>query len=392
MWNPLQHFRWSQSPEEVEAQRELLLREAPIPCLWMFGKTGSGKTSVIRYLTGAADAEIGTGFKPQTKHSQLYAFPDDDLPIVRFLDTRGLGEAAYDPDEDISQSDAEAHLIVVTVRATDQAMEEIAGPLRTIRQRKPDRPVLLATTCLHDAYPGEQHIVPDPFPPDGGTLPSEIPATLSRCLTAHYDRFAGLFDRAVAIDLTKPEDGFDVVDYGGDRLKQAVLELLPSAYRQTLMQMEHVREELGDQQRRRSERIILAHSIMAASAAAVPVPWIDIPVVMATQSHLLHRLAADNHQELDSKTLLNLTGVLGGRIALRMGIRELLKFIPWVGMAANAAAAFAFTYGSGKAASWYFREIRAGHLPTAEELQEVYQQQLKIGADLWRTNRQEPDA
>ena len=75
-----------------------------------------------------------------------------------------------------------------------------------------------------------------------------------------------------------------------------------------------------------------------------------------------------------------------------MGIRELLKFIPWVGMAANAAAAFAFTYGSGKAASWYFHEVRAGHLPTAVELQEVYQQQLKIGAELWRTNRQEPDA
>lgn len=392
MWNPLQHFRWSQSPEEVEAQRELLLREAPIPCLWMFGKTGSGKTSVIRYLTGAADAEIGTGFKPQTRRSQLYAFPDDDLPIVRFLDTRGLGEATYDPAEDISQSDAEAHLIIVTVRATDQAMQEITVPLKTIRSQKPARPILLAITCLHDAYPGEQHIVPDPFAHDGNSLPPGIPDTLSRCLTAHFDRFDGLFDKAVAIDLTKPEDSFEVVDYGGDRLKQAILDLLPSAYRQTLLQMEHVREELGDQQRRRSERVILAHSIMAASAAAVPVPWIDIPVVMATQSHLLHRLAADSHQELDSKTLLNLTGMLGGRIALRMGIRELLKFIPWVGMAANAAAAFAFTYGSGKAASWYFREVRAGHMPTAEELQEVYEQQLKIGAELWRTNRQEPDA
>ena len=208
MWNPLQHFRWSQSPEEVEAQRELLLREAPIPCLWMFGKTGSGKTSVIRYLTGAVDAEIGTGFRPQTKHSELYAFPDDDLPIVRFLDTRGLGEAAYDPTEDISQSDAEAHLIIVTVRATDQAMEEIAGPLKTIRRHRPDRPVLLAITCLHDAYPGEQHIVPDPFPADGNVIPSEIPETLTRCLAAHFDRFDGLFDLAVAIDLTKPEDGF----------------------------------------------------------------------------------------------------------------------------------------------------------------------------------------
>src|SRR5690606_38274521 len=129
----------------------------------------------------------------------------------------------------------------------------------------------------------------------------------------------------------------------------------------------------------------------AASAAAVPLPWVDIPFVMATQSHLLHRLAADYQQPLDSKTLLNLTGMLGGRVALRLGIRELLKFIPWVGMAANAAAAFAFTYGSGPAASWYFREVKAGHIPTPEQLREVYKQQLQAGARLWRTTREEPD-
>ncbi len=391
MWNPLQYLRWSQSPEEIEATRELLLREAPIPCLWMFGKTGSGKTSIIRYLTGAADAEIGSGFRPQTKRSQLYCFPDEDLPIVRFLDTRGLGEAAYDAAEDIAQSDAKAHLIIVTVRATDQALAAITEPIRSIRRQNPARPILLAVTCLHDAYPGEQHITPDVFGNDTRPLPPEIPETLSRCLAAHYARFDGLFDRVVPIDLTKAVDGFHIMNFGGERLKQAILDLLPSAYRQTLMQMEHVRNELGAQHRRRSDRIILAHSVVAASAAAVPVPWIDIPVVMATQSHLLHRLAGNSHQELDSQTLLKFSGVLGGRIALRMGIRELLKFIPWVGMAANAAAAFAFTYGSGKAASWYFGEIKAGSIPTADELREVYQKQLKIGAALWRTKPSEAD-
>ncbi|MEZ6144921.1 MAG: GTPase domain-containing protein [Planctomycetaceae bacterium] len=392
MWNPLQSLRWSQTPDEIAAQRELLLKEAPIPCLWLFGKTGSGKTSIIRYLTGAAEAEIGSGFRPQTKLSQLYAFPDEDLPIVRFLDTRGLGEAAYDPKADIAQFDEEAHLIIVTVRATDQAMAEVIEPLRVIRRENPERPILLAVTCLHDAYPGEQHITPDPFTMEARPQSSEVSETLSRCLSAHYDRFAGLFDWAVPIDLTKPEDGFDVTDFGGERLKHAVIDLLPAAFRQTLMRMEHVRSELGDQLRQHSDRTIIAHSLVAASAAAVPLPWIDIPAVMATQSHLLHRLATDYHQKLDSATLLKFSGVVGGRIALRMGMRGLLKFIPWVGMAANAAAAFAFTFGSGKAASWYFREVRAGHIPSADELREVYQDQLKVGAALWKTTGEETDA
>lgn len=390
MKNILDYFR-PRSAEQIAADRALLQEEAPIPCLWLFGKTGSGKTSIIRMLTGAEDAEIGSGFRPQTRQSRLYAFPDEDLPIVRFLDTRGLGEASYDAGDDIAEFHSAAHLLIVTVRATDQATGDLIEPLRQIRRDSPERPVLLAITCLHDCYPGEQHVAPDPFDESHFPLPDGLPETLSRCLAAHYERFEGLCDRAVPIDLTRPEDGFEVVDFGGPRLKRAILDLLPAAYRQTLLQMEHVRGALGDRQRKRSERTILAHSVIAASAAAVPLPWVDIPFVMATQSHLLHRLAADYQQPLDSKTLLNLTGMLGGRVALRMGIRELLKFIPWVGMAANAAAAFAFTYGSGRAASWYFREVKAGQIPTPEQLREVYKQQLQAGARLWRTHREEGD-
>jgi uncharacterized protein (DUF697 family) len=384
----LDYFR-PRSAEQIAADHELLQQEAPIPCLWLFGKTGSGKTSTIRMLTGAEDAEIGSGFRPQTRRSRLFAFPDEDLPIVRFLDTRGLGEASYNARDDIAEFHSSAHLLIVTVRATDQATADLVEPLRQIRRDNPGRPVLLAVTCLHDCYPGAQHPAPDPFDESLRPLPDDLPQVLSRCLSAHYERFDGLFDRAVPIDLTRREDGFDVVDFGGQRLKRAILDLLPAAYRQTLLQMEHVRGALADRHRKRSERTILAHSVIAASAAAVPLPWVDIPIVMATQSHLLRRLAADYQQPLDSRTLLKLTGMLGGRVALRMGVRELLKFIPWVGMAANAAAAFAFTYGSGRAASWYFREVKAGHVPTPEQLRDVYRQQLEAGAALWRTNRQE---
>ena len=83
--------------DDFEKQRVALIKDAPIPQLWLLGKTGSGKTSIIRYLTGATRAEIGSGFKPQTEFAQQYNFPDDDVPLVRFLDTQGLGEAHYDP-------------------------------------------------------------------------------------------------------------------------------------------------------------------------------------------------------------------------------------------------------------------------------------------------------
>ncbi len=389
MWNPFKVFnRFRLNDDEFLRRRAELVAQAPIPYLWLLGKTGSGKTSIIRCLTGAETAVIGKGFRPQTQHAELYSFPDDETPIVQFLDTRGIGEANYVPATDLAEFDERAHLVIVTVRATDQATDEIMRPLRQIRKANPQRPVLLAVTCLHDAYPGQQHPEPDPYDNSPRPLPESIPEDSQRVLQAHYERFNGLFDRAVPIDLTPAAEGFAVPDFGGQRLKQAILDLLPSAYRQTLLQMEQLSNALGEMHQRRLMPVILAHSTLAATAAAVPIPWVDIPVVMAIQSHLTYRLARLNQQPLDAATLAHVSGAVGGRMAARMGIRAGLKFIPWVGAAVNAAAAFAFTYASGWVWNWYFLEVRKGHVPSPDELREMYRLELHKAMQLWHTTRQ----
>lgn len=80
---------------DYEKEIEQLRRKAPIPSLWLFGKTDSGKSSTIRYLTGAESATIGEGYRPETKTSRRFDFPDSVEPLLSFIDTRGLGEAAY---------------------------------------------------------------------------------------------------------------------------------------------------------------------------------------------------------------------------------------------------------------------------------------------------------
>jgi uncharacterized protein (DUF697 family)/predicted GTPase len=390
MRNPFANLnRLWRGDDEFLRRRTELLAQAPIPYLWLLGKTGSGKTSIIHCLTGAENAVIGKGFRPQTREAQLFSFPDDETPIVQFLDTRGIGEAHYDPTADLADFDARAHLVVVTVRATDQATDEIVRPLRQIRQANRQRPILLAVTCLHDAYPGRQHPEPDPYDTGPRPLPESIPEDLRRALEAHYERFDGLFDRSVPIDLTPAGEGFAVPEFGGQRLKQTILDLLPSAYRQTLLQMEQLSDALGKMHQERALPLILGHSVLAATAAAVPVPWVDIPAVIAIQSHLTYRLARINHQPLDAATLGYVGGAVGGRVAARMGIREALKFIPWVGSAVNAAAAFALTYASGWVWNWYFLEIRQGHIPSPDELRTMYRRELQKAMQVWRTTQPE---
>ena len=212
-------FGWKGlSDEQFAQERAALLAKTPVPVMWLFGKTGSGKTSIVRYLTGATTAVIGNGFRPQTKTSVQYDFPSITEPIVRFLDTRGLGEAGYDPDEDIAAFDAQAHVVIVVVRVMDHALEEIVESLRRIRAARSGLPVVLALTCLHEAYPMEQHPVSDPFQSGAATESATdrtldfsqlgLNPVLARSLLEQQRQFEGLVDRIVPLDITPPEEGY----------------------------------------------------------------------------------------------------------------------------------------------------------------------------------------
>src|SRR5262245_59271750 len=105
-------------------------RRAPAPVFWLFRRTQSGKTSIIKYLTGADEAEVGSGFCPCTRFSREYPFPTAEAPVLTFLDSRGLDEPGYDPDEDIRTFHDQAHVVVVTVKVTDHAQENVERHLK----------------------------------------------------------------------------------------------------------------------------------------------------------------------------------------------------------------------------------------------------------------------
>ena len=172
--------------DEAEFQARLAdaRARAPMPVFWLFGRTQSGKTSIIKYLTGADDAEVGHGFRPCTRFSREYPFPTPEAPVLDFLDTRGLDEPGYDPAEDMREFGDRAHVLVVTAKVMDHALENVIGPLKTIRAAKPSRPVILALTCLHEAYPQQQHPTPYPFKE---TLYPRASENLARSIAAQQE-------------------------------------------------------------------------------------------------------------------------------------------------------------------------------------------------------------
>jgi len=387
----LQRFKQMFSSRERDSafqeRLERLRAKAPVPVFWLFGKTQSGKTSIIKFLTGAEEAEIGQGFRPCTRFTREYHFPGPEAPLLTFLDTRGLDEPGYDAAEDLASLDGRAHVVIVTVKALDHALENLHNHLRIIRRRGKQRPIVLALTCLHEAYPGRQHPLPYPFGKDGNVAEdrsADVSADLLRTLAAQRERFAGLFDHAVPLDLTPPAEGFHEPAYGGPELKETLLESLPSAYRQTLLTLDEATGELQDLYAARALPYIIGYSSLAASAGAIPIPWVDLLLLPGIQTRMIYHLARLYGQPLSGERFVELAGTLGLGMVVRQAAREVVKFIPVVGSVAGAALAGAATFALGKAFCFYYSAVHKGHAPAAEELRRYYQEQLAHAEAMWK--------
>ncbi|HEX3149143.1 MAG TPA: DUF697 domain-containing protein [Gemmataceae bacterium] len=357
-------------------------KRAPTPVFWLFGRTQSGKTSIVKHMTGATDAEIGSGFRPCTRFSREYPFPNAEAPLLDFLDTRGLDEPGYDPEEDLNQFNNRAHVIVVTVKVTDHAQENVERHLKTIRAAKPGRPVILALTCLHEAYPQRQH--PQPYPFKETLYPDGLPQDLLRSIAAQHERFKPLVDDIIPIDLTRPEEGFDDPNYGGQELHQSILKHLPAALRQTLLTLDESTHEFRDAALKRAMPLVLSYSTLAAGAGAIPVPFVDLLLIPGIQAKMVQALADSYGQPMTKERFWEIASSIGSGVVARQAAREAAKVIPGIGAAAGAALAWGLTYALGRAFCQYFQSIREGHVPDPAELKQLFDTELAKAGRLWK--------
>ena len=376
--------------DQVEAA---LARTQP-PTLGLLGKTGAGKSSIVRVLTGSEAAEVGDGFRPCTRIAQQFDFPDAAAPVLRFLDTRGLGEPGYDASADLAAFAASTHLVLLTVRVADQSLAAVVDAMQQVRRQAADRPTLLVLTCLHELHPKTEALRLMPMP-DARRLQvgrrddqpaDESDASLQQAIDRQCERFDGLFDAIVAIDFTPIEWAMPVTNLGEQPLRQAILDWLPRAQQQA-GRLALAAAKQGVEQAR-----LIGYATAAATAAAVPLPWVDIPVVAGLQWRLSSEVARHHGQTLDRTALGRMSGLIGTRAAIGMAIRGFLKGVPLLGSAINATTAFASTYAAGAAADFYFAARTADQSPDAAAVRRVYEEQLQYAMRLWQRTQDDRPA
>lgn len=332
--------------------------DAALPVVWLLGKTGAGKSSLVRALTGLTEAEVGNGFQPCTRSARSYDFPSD-TPLVRFLDTRGLGEAGYDPREDLAECRNRSHVVLVVCRLDDPVQGEVADTLARVARLDRAMRVILVLT--------------------GGDLVTDehSHARARRTITETMRHAAGreLPSAVVRLSASGPAD-----EDGLAELRTHLLEALPAAGLLLARDRVGTTEEAAFQAIRK--RVLFYASLAGSTDVAPVIGAISVPT---TQLGMLRELGQHYGVTWDRKTLATFIGALGlgigARYSASYGLRQIAKLIPVYGQTIGAAAAgsvsFATTYAVGRAAAYFLHNYASGKVPSEAELRGIYARAFK---------------
>jgi uncharacterized protein (DUF697 family) len=336
------------------AERKTSTIPAHLPTLWLLGKTGAGKSSLIQVITGRSDVEIGNGFSPCTRNSRSYDFPPEK-PLLRFLDTRGLAEADYHADEDIAACARTTSALIVVMKAEESEQSAVIKVLAEIRKSGAIKHLLLVHT---------------------GILLLDDTLQRRQATSHNQHQVESVWKqsvKSVAVDF-----GYaDAETVGVEELRTALADFLPIVALLGIKGSHATAEE--------SRFAPLRNDILwyaAASGSTDAVPLVGLGTVPMIQAKMLHHLAEQYGVLWDKKALADFVAALGAGFGVqylsKLGIRQLTKLIPVYGQTVGSAAAvvvsFCSTYAIGRAACKYLYHQSNGEAVSEQELKRLYQQ------------------
>ena len=352
-------------PSDDELKKAWQQRDLQLPVIWMLGKTGAGKSSIVRQLTGQSRAEIGNGFMPCTRDSSYFDYPAQ-YPILRFLDTRGLGDVDYDADADLEMLGNSSHALLLVCRIRDAEQSAVLDALKRVRKSARH----IGHTAIIAVHTGADEL--------------ENERERRRAVEAKQAELEAAWGRPVDYCLTgfgERSDG-SLNDLGADRLRDLIGEKVPELSL-WLQKSAHRDTEQDNFDRLKTE--VLWYAGTAAASDAIPV--VGLVSVPAIQGKMLHSLSQKYGIQWNKRNFSEFSAALGTSFAFRyvtgLAARQLAKLVPGYGQVAGGAFAvsvsYASTYALGRAACSYLYHKKTATAIDDRVLQSVYQDAMKQG-------------
>ena len=365
-------------PSDDELNRAWQQSDLQLPVIWLLGKTGAGKSSIVQQLTGQSRIEIGNGFMPCTRDSRYFDYPPG-RPILRFLDTRGLGEIDYDADEDIRTLGSQSHAVLVVTRIRDGEQSAVLDALKKIRKSAGH----IRHSAIISVQTGADEVADD--------------HDRQRAVQASLASIESAWGKAVdscSTGFSERGDGQGLNELGAGELRELIATKIPELSL-WLLKSAHKDSEHANFEMLKTE--ILWYAGTAAASDAIPV--VGLVSVPSIQGKMLHSLAQKYGVDWSVRNFSEFTAALGTSFALRyatsLGARQLAKLIPGFGQLVGGAFAvtvsYASTYALGRAACSYLYHKKTATEMGDDTLQSVYhgalEQGRRVGKDAMRKTR-----
>jgi len=346
-----QVYRSSDEKENLLTQVSLY-HDSHLPTLWLLGKTGAGKSTLVQSITGNSQAEIGKGFRPCTRTARQFAFPESK-PILQFVDTRGLSESGYDATEDIKICTKRGHALIIVMKMGDTEQGDVLRAIRQIKSSQQINNYLLVHTAFHSVQNLQER------------------ERLARYNCGQVEEILGSEITSVAVDFKLPVGGTD----GVEKLVSALSEMLP------IVAVALRKRQCSDEEVKKFQQLqtkVLWYS--GVSGVSDIVPGIGLVAVPGIQWKMLTDLAESYDSKWNKSALAELLGALGAgigvRYSMKFGTRQVVKFLPgWgqtVGAASAAVMSFCTTYAIGRVACKYMYHKHRDEDVSNEELRDLF--------------------
>lgn len=286
--------------------------------LAIFGKTGTGKSTLVNAIFGEDVAATGTG-RPVTMGLDYYLHPNGVLGIYdsRGFETGEAGDRILSALSELVEGTRHAapteqiHAAWYTVRWSDRRFEEHQGAFVT-RLHELGLPVIFVLTQVPRNADGQIHSDAIEF--------AQYIAGLGLPLAA---------GGRVYLTNAKPDPFLGTVVFGLQELLDATFETIPEAATAALSAAQQL--DWG-RKRQAAKKIITASAASALATGATPIPFSDAAILVPLQIGMIAKLTAAYGSRMASAQLASLVGSLmmasGATTAGRWMVSSLLRVVP----------------------------------------------------------------
>ena len=360
------------------------------PRIFLIGRTGVGKSSLINALCGAYTA-IVSDTKSCTESAQVYECKDKDRVLMEILDTRGIAESEMLDDtisaeemliNQINEFSPDVAILMLNCTHRDDVNSDVEFLKKVSKTyaeiNKLRLPIVVVVNKCDEMAP-TRYKNPKEYPEIKVNKIDEVVQYYKGIIVRNGLKIANIIAVSSLIDWQTP-DGMEVdvesivnlpkndidnlqINFDGRYRIEELLDALEEAILDFEAQMGlRMASRLKEVVDRLVKHLINLFSGISATVALTPIPVSDIYILLIIQSVLVSLIASLSGRDISLETakefILSMGGIAGAGYVFKLVAQQASKFLNFVwptsGSIISSGIAATGTSAIGKAASSYF--------------------------------------